>query len=255
MSELWFVIFGSLGIIVGASVILAASAETRIGRYLGTGAAIGVLVLGIILWGALDGPVASLTSTEERWLLISTCLGIVVGACAVLGWMASRGRGGHDKAEGFSGVPGIVKIRILAVLIASMPVVIIAVGNLRPPVTWWEHEGIPTSADPNENHIAEVHDPASCVEDATVLAVRGVGTFANGSMPLGSPSFEPDAKLPDGATFTGWYAGERELWVETSVSQGRQTTEVPVGFGLTPPDAVYVVSPWGVERWPRTQCG
>jgi hypothetical protein len=160
--------------------------------------------------------------------------------------------------EGSTGGPKIAKA--LAILIASLPVVVIVVGNMAQPVTWWEHEAIPTSDDPNENYIAEVLDPpaASCVEDATVLAVKGVGTFVNSSKlkSLDSPSFDPDAMLPDRAVFTGWFAGERELWVETSASRGRQTMEVPVGFGPgLPPDAVYIVSPWGVERWPRSQCG
>jgi hypothetical protein len=51
-------------------------------------------------------------------------------------------------------------------------------------------------------------------------------------------SFDADATLPTDATFTGWRDGDRELWAEPREGDGR-------------PTSVYVVSPDGVERWPR----
>jgi hypothetical protein len=152
------------------------------------------------------------------------------------------------------GFPGV-----FATLVVSLPILVIAVGNTAPTVTWWEHDGIPTSADPNENYVAEVRNPSSCgTGNMAHLAVRGVGTFVQGPdhNALYAPSYEADTTLPRGATFTGWHAGERELWIGPDASRQWQLgATVGLDAGLKPPDAIYVVSPWGVERWPRSECG
>ena len=87
-------------------------------------------------------------------------------------------------------------------------------------------------------------------QDETFLTVWGGKDMreAWGGGPLTFIASDTDAALPEGATFTGWHDGERELWIAPNVPPALYGFPADTG---EPAQAVYVVSPEGVERWQR----
>lgn len=96
-----------------------------------------------------------------------------------------------------------------------------------------------------ERVLDETAGPEHCNWDsATFLHFRGEiyvrdleGVF--GPDDLAEGGYDPGAELPPGAVFTGFRERDRELWTS------------PLEGGA----AVYVVTPDGVERWPRLLVG
>jgi hypothetical protein len=101
----------------------------------------------------------------------------------------------------------------------------------------WTAEGTTTWTRVDEGHGAEHCD----AQDIPILFVfndenKVAGMYAengNGMTTGMTGRYDSLATLPADATFTGWRKGDEELWALAR-----------------DPNAVYLVSPSGVERWP-----
>jgi hypothetical protein len=146
--------------------------------------------------------------------------------------------------------PSVAKVVLIAaavlVLVIAMAVgVTFAVAFVtRPPATIiWESDE-PHGA---REGVSEGPGPEHCDwDDTTFLDVGRVASYVRDEAGRFSDStpvpFDADATLPTDARFTGWRDGDRELWAEPQ-------------RGEAGPTSVYIVSPAGVERWPRFDSG
>jgi hypothetical protein len=113
------------------------------------------------------------------------------------------------------------------------------------PVTEWDYEGPP---DRPTMQVTEGPGPEHCdQQDRTDLWISKVGTYVRhvedtlvSVSPLTSGD---DVVLPGGAAYTGWHSGERQLWIDMTAYP---SWYMPKGEH---PDAIYIVSPSGVEWW------
>jgi hypothetical protein len=155
--------------------------------------------------------------------------------------------GGPTRATRGPSVPKVVLIAaaVLVLVIAMAIAVTFAVAYLtRPPATiTWESD----EAHGAREVVAEGAGSEHCDwDDTTFLDVGRVAAYVRDETGRFSDStpvaFDADATLPTEARFTGWRDGERELWAEPQV-------------GEAGPTSVYIVTPSGVERWPRFDSG
>jgi hypothetical protein len=136
--------------------------------------------------------------------------------------------------------------RWLSVAVVSASIVLLAGVALttelhRPPTVYsvitWET----SRPHPKSETVFEGKGSEHCGwEDLTFLSwnsrsfVRSFVRDVNGELAAYTVvPFEAHATPPAGATFTGWYDGQRQLWNDPDVLA-----------------SIYVVSPDGVERWP-----
>jgi hypothetical protein len=131
----------------------------------------------------------------------------------------------------------VVVVATVASLIGVIIVGNWASSHLGSETTRWD----PTSFAPRNAEITEHPGPEDCMgspmPDETYLDIYRLGTYVRD---------DADATLPDGAINTGWHAGGRQLWIEPSIP-----ADATFERDTIPPDAVYVVSAEGVERWLR----
>jgi hypothetical protein len=137
-----------------------------------------------------------------------------------------------------------VSTRLVVVAAIAFLVAVIVVGNwasthLGSETKRWE----PTGFAPRNAEITEAPGPEDCMgstmPDETYLNIYRLGTYVRD---------DADTTLPEGATYTGWHAGGRQLWIDSSLP-----VEAMFDRDTIPPGAVYVVSSEGVERWPRLE--
>jgi hypothetical protein len=95
---------------------------------------------------------------------------------------------------------------------------------------------------PKSERVYEGSGPEHCgLQDTTLLYLNGIGYVrdVNGELVQWTHlSYEAGATLPPGAKFTGWHDGQREVWTDPRADDAG-------------PLSVYIVSPGGIERWPR----
>jgi hypothetical protein len=127
--------------------------------------------------------------------------------------------------------PRLVVVAVIAFLVA-----IIVIGRLGSETKQWEPSGFA----PRNATIVETPGPKDCMgselPDETYLNIYRLGTYIRD---------EADTSLPEGATNTGWHEGNRQLWIGPTLP-----VEEMFDRDTVSPDAAYVVSSEGVERWP-----
>jgi hypothetical protein len=91
------------------------------------------------------------------------------------------------------------------------------------------------------NQLTEHVGPSHCGwQQTTFLAFDGVTYVRDekAEFTFTPVPYDADSTLPPGAAFTGWRDGDRQLYADPETDKRG-------------PLSVYIVSPKGVERWPR----